>query len=257
MPSFQPLDWTIVSSTAYPITMILIVTVVVLLLLRVLRRLVQLLLGRLIPGWVDGVTTLLMILLLLGQAGLIIRWVEPTWTFVWPLLLLLTLAVATLLPANPLSDSVAFLRLRRAGRYRAGDWVTVADEQQGRVVALRPLYTELTTPTQEAVRLPNSVIIRQPILVHSTPSPLSATFTPSAIEEMTAISPLAVIETAASEAGNTESGNSVAIGAQLVVAETAYKSAHKSARPFPVATIPPLYKRRSLGATSIKLLIRA
>lgn len=254
MPSFQSFDWTIVSSTAYPIAMILIVTIVVLVLLRVLRRLVQLLLGRLIPGWVDGVTTLLMLLLLLGQAGLIIRWVEPTWTFVWPLLLLMTLAIATRLPANPLSDSVAFLRLRRAGRYRAGDWVTVADGQQGRVVALRPLYTELTTPTQEAVRLPNSVIIRQPILVHSTPSPLPATLiTPSTIEEMATISPLAVIETAASEAGNTESGNSAAISAQLVVAEAAHKLAH----PFPMAPIPPLYKRRSLGATSIKLLIRA
>lgn len=245
---------TFFSSLSYTtIGIILLITVVALLLITILPRLVRLLLGRFIPDWIDGLTTLLLLLLLLGQAALIIRWIEPGLTFVWPLFLLLTLVIAALLPANPVSDAVAFLRLWRAPRYQVGDWITIGRNQQGRVVALRLLYTELATPTAERVRLPNSVLLRRPITVRvpapaNQPGAASALTTPANTVALPMMEgALLVSATASSLSVAQEAGD-----ARPVVPKVA--SGPRSL--FPPAQLPPLLKRPGLGSLSIKPLLR-
>lgn len=262
------------SSSLYAIGATLVVTAFVLLLMSVMPRLVSLFFRRLTPDWIDGITTLLMVLLLLGQATIMLRWLWPDLPYVWPLLLLVTVVIAAFLPANPISDGLAYLRLRRGGHYQVWDRITVG-KQQGQVAAVRPLYTELVTATAERVRLPNSVILQRGLVVHgkeptkvvitapvSLPAPdamltIPAAHNPPAITQAVNIAPAPVAVPAVAHSGALESDmlNAVAAKPMTDPAQLSERVNTKTV-PLPRGPIPPLRKRQGLGATSIKGLMR-
>lgn len=240
------------SSSFYTIGATLAVTAVVLLLMSVLPRLVALLFRRLTPDWLDGVTTLLLVLLLLGQVTILLRWIWPDLPYLWPLFLLLTIGIAAFLPANPISDGLAYLRLRRAAPYQIWDTITI-DKQQGQVAAVRPLYTELITATAERVRVPNSVMLRRPLVVHGKAAPptVITTMAPAPLIGPTADPPTLgqteLIEPATYKA---------AVTPPVIGSAPTPAAANNLTQPLSASTIPPLRKRQGLGAASIKGLIR-
>lgn len=241
------------SSSLYTIGATLAVTAVVLLLMSVLPRLVALLFQRLTPDWIDGVTTLLLVLLLLGQVTILLRWLWPDLPYLWPLFLLLTIGIAAFLPANPISDGLAYLRLRRAAPYQMWDTITI-DKQQRQVAALRPLYTELVTPTAERVRVPNSIMLRRPVVVHAKAGQPTAvtTMAPTRLMGSTADAPTL---------GQTEliepATHKAAVTPPVIGSAPPPEAANNLTQPLSAGNIPPLRKRQGLGAASIKGLMRA
>ena len=266
------------SSSIYTISATLAVTAVVLLLMSIMPRLVTLFFRRLTPDWIDGITTLLLVLLLLGQVTIMLRWLWPDLPFVWPLLLLLTLVSAASLPANPISDGLAYLRLRRARSYQVWDWITVG-KQPGQVAAIRPLYTELITTTAERLRLPNSVVLRRGLVVHGKGLPLqdiataprSAPATPLTLTapaeqgQGTAFpiqAPIVASTTNATMPPAAPVGEMepvalpAAVAQPITVTPPATTPINALTQPLTLGTIPTLRKRQGLGATSIKGLRR-
>jgi hypothetical protein len=254
------------SSSLYTIIATLAVTAVVLLLMSVMPRLVALLFRRLTPDWIDGVTTLLLVLLLLGQGTILLRWLWPDLPYLWPLFLLVTLVIAAFLPANPLSDAIAYWRLRQDRRYQVGDRITVG-QQQGQVVALRPLYTEFITATADRVRLPNSVLLRQTQVVHSMPPATDATTVPTTVtvtpaaqygQAVTSTDPASMEAPIVAPTPITDVSTVTTVGMAAPVALHAVgKQPITELQPLSLRRIPPLRKRPGLGATSIKGLMRA
>lgn len=252
------------SSSLYTIVATLALTAIVLLLMSLTPRLAALLFRRLTPDWIDGVTTLLLTLLLLGQATIMLRWLWPDLPYLWPLLLVATVVIAAYLPANPLSDALAYWRLRRDARYQVGDRITVG-QQQGQVVALRPLYTEFITVTADRVRLPNSVILRRALIVHdkaqSTPAAMTATAALSVqhSQASTTIEPTPATVADASTV-TTVSMAPAALQAASTQPTTETQPVRQPGNALALSLapgrIPPLRKRPGLGATSIKGLMR-
>lgn len=250
------------SSSFYTIGATLALTAIVLLLMSLTPRLAALLFRRLTPDWIDGATTLLLALLLLGQATILLRWLWPDLPYLWPLLLLATLIIAAFLPANPLSDGIAYWRLRQDRRYQVGDRITVG-QQQGQVVALRPLYTEFITATADRVRLPNSVILRRALVVHgktlpATAPPVTAALAAGYSQAVTSTPPAPLDLSLAAPTTTTDTSSMTAVG---IAASTDRPAAGTQSitgiRSLPPGEIPPLNKRPGLGATSIKGLTRA
>lgn len=256
------------SSSLYTVGATLAVTAIVLLLMSVLPRLVALLFRRLTPDWIDGVTTLLLVLLLLGQVTILLRWLWPDLPYLWPLFLLLTVGIAAFLPANPISDGLAYLRLRRAAPYQVWDMITVG-KQQGQVATMRPLYTELITSTAERVRVPNSIVLRRSLIVHGKATPSTAVTIAAASVVTEAGQPVAtptptplIMSTTAPEAAPivpvvmseaTAPNTAVTPPTVGVVGVT---PTSVLALPLAAGNVPPLRKREGLGATSIKGLMR-
>lgn len=256
------------SSPLYTIMATLAVTALVLLLMSVVPRLVALLFRRLPPDWIDGATTLLMVILLLGQVTIMLRWLWPNLPYLWPLLLLLTIGIAAFLPANPVSDGVAYWRLRRAAPFQLWDTITVG-AQQGQVAAMRPLYTELISPTAERVRVPNSIVLRRALVVHSQAQPATtittAPATPSPKQSLVSVTtgqiqsvtPGAAVAPPEAKLEIMEPPIATATVAQpLAESASAPAAINPLVRPLTAGTVPPLRKRQGLGATSIKGLIR-
>ncbi len=150
---------TFFSAQMYPIVIALAVIALAFVLVSIMRRAVTLLLGPIAPHWIDRVTILLQAAVLVGELALIVNFIKPGLSVLWPASLLLALVAAALLPGNPISDSVAFLRIRGLGYYRVGDRVTIAGDKYGCVVAIRPLSTLLQMPTQACVSLSNSTVV--------------------------------------------------------------------------------------------------
>jgi energy-coupling factor transporter transmembrane protein EcfT len=256
------------SSSLYTIVATLALTAIVLLLMSLTPRLTALLFRRLTPDWIDGATTLLLALLLVGQATILLRWLWLGLPYLWPLFLVVTLVIAAFLPANPLSDALAYWRLRRDQRYQVGDRITVG-QQQGQVVALRPLYTEFITATADRMRLPNSVILRRALVVHGK------------VQTTTKVIPTAMTTGGALSAKDTQAVTATALmAAPATVADalsvttvdpaaptalpeasappiTGTPPGNTLARPLPPWAIPPLRQRQGLGAITIKGLMRA
>ncbi|MCE7989857.1 MAG: hypothetical protein DYG89_52590 [Caldilinea sp. CFX5] len=261
------------SSSLYTIVATLALTAIVLLLMSLTPRLAALLFRRLTPDWIDGATTLLLVLLLLGQATILLRWLWPDLPYLWPLLLLVTLVIAAFLPATPLSDALAYWCLRRDARYQVGDRITVG-QQQGQVVALRPLYTEFITVTADRVRLPNSVILRRALVVHAKAQPVTAAMTAAAGRaawygqpvtatvpvsvEASLVAPATVADSSTATTGGMATGALPATGTEPITGtRPARQAVNTLALPLSPGKIPPLRKRQGLGATSIKGLMRA
>lgn len=248
------------SSSLYTILATLALTAVVLLLMSLTPRLAALLFRRLTPDWIDGATTLLLALLLLGQATILLRWLWPDLPYLWPLLLLVTLGIAAFLPANPLSDALAYWRLRQDRRYQVGDRITVG-QQQGQVVALRPLYTEFITATADRVRLPNSVILRRALVIHGKTQPVTTAITATAPASMETpiVAPVRVADAASTvtTADLTEPPPFHIAGTLPITGALPTRQAGKTPAPLGSSRgIPPLRKRQGLGAATIKGLLR-
>ncbi len=250
------------SSSLYTIVATLALTAVVLILMSLAPRLTALLFRRLTPDWIDGATTLLLVLLLLGQGTILLRWLWPDLPYLWPLFLLVTLVIAAFLPANPLSDAIAYWRLYQNRRYQVGDRITVG-QQQGQVVALRPLYTEFITATADRVRLPNSVILRRTLVVHNKILPAidatTVTMTPAAGygQVVTPTAPASMEAPIVAPAPLTDSTVTTVGMAAPVALHAAGKPSITESQPLSLRKIPPLHKRPGLGAISIKGLMRA
>ena len=132
---------TFFSPQVYPIIMALAVIVLALVLVRIMRRVVTLLLKLIAPHWIDRVTLLLQVVVLVGELVFIISFIAPGWLVIFLASLLFALVTAALFPGNPISN---------------------------KVIAVWPLRTLLQTP-QGQVRLPNSSVASAPILVHTDP----------------------------------------------------------------------------------------
>jgi hypothetical protein len=257
------------SSSPYPLSATITLIVAVLFLMGVTRPLVKVVLGRLAPAWIDSVTTWLMTALLIGEAVIIIMLIQPDLPYVWPFFLLLALITAGFLPANPISDSVAFLRLQRTRRYQIGDWVTVADARSGRVMAQRLLYTHLEAPTQKRVRIPNSLVIRHPITVHyqgaplanaAQPAPAASNHTVQTTVATVNPTPVSLAQPIMPEAPPEAQPQAAALRVvelqPVLMPPVGAESHNVQIRPLPMEKIPPLLKRPPLGALSITGLIR-
>ena len=84
----------------YPILIVLAITELALVLVSTMPRRVTLLLRRITPRWVDRVTFLLQVAVLVGELAFMISFIAPGW-----LVVLLASLVAALFPGNPISDS--------------------------------------------------------------------------------------------------------------------------------------------------------
>lgn len=116
----------------------------------------------------------LQLAILLGAGLLIVNVIAPDGAegadgaIVWPSLLALTVIAAALAPGNLISEGIAYARIRLFSYYHVGDWVTLADNQIGRVTAIHPLTTALRTATGDWVWIGNSQILRRPIIQHDS-----------------------------------------------------------------------------------------
>lgn len=137
-----------------------------LLLVSLARGIVTLLLRRMAPNWVEWVSAVVQLGLLAGQMLLIADWVAPNSDLLWQTILGLTLIAAAIVPGNPISDGVGFVRIRGLGYFSVGDWVTLANEQTGRVTAIYPFSTMVRTRERGRVRISNSKVVAAPIVLH-------------------------------------------------------------------------------------------
>lgn len=209
--------------------MIFAVILLALVLVSLMRRIVTLLFQRSTPQQIDRVTPLLQVMVLVGELAFVIRFIAPGWAVVLLTSFVSSLAMIALLPGNPISDSVAFLRIRGLRYYRPGDWITVADHQYGCVVAIRPLYTLLLTPTQGQLRLRNSLVVGVPIVVHRDQ-------TPPTVDDSLLVTPSTGVI-------NVDKAEVLSIGSAVRMLEP------------PLGRTAPLVKRPVLGKISVKLLL--
>lgn len=154
----------------HPPLLTLVVLGLALLLLPAIHALVTLLLRRGAPSWVDGVSLLLQLGLLIGAGVLIVRYIDPGVVVVWPALLGLTLLAAACVPGNLISDGIAFLRIRGLHHCRVGDWVRLAGGQTGSVMTIGLLSTLVQAPTGELVRMGNSRVLGKAIVLRNSPA---------------------------------------------------------------------------------------
>ncbi len=243
---------TFFSPQVYPIVVTIVVIGLAIILVSMMRRMVTLALRHIAPRWIDRTTILLQVAVLVGELAIIVSFIAPGWLVVLLAGLTLALVAAALFPGNPISDSVAFLRIRGLRYYRVGDWVTVAGDRYGYVVAIRPRSTLLQTPTQEQVRLYNSFVVGAPIIVHPDPQGiLRATVNrgPVLNRVRTAASSLPISNAAVTPQVNQVEAASFT-GQVLPVVPPSYVVQA------PIGQIARLVKRPMLGKKSIKSLYR-
>lgn len=160
-----------------PVAITIAAIVLAFVLISIMRRVVMLLLGRLAPGWVDKVTMLLQIAVLVGEFAIIGSFFVPNEWKGWlaeGAILLFMLVSGFFLAGNSIRNGVAALRIRGFRYYRVGDWVTVANNVQGLVIAIQPFNTLVRTPKQELIAVQNRLVIGAPIHVHRSQQEIAA-----------------------------------------------------------------------------------
>ena len=127
-----------------------------------------------IEAWVARLLMPLQLAILLGAGLLIVNVIAPNGAdgadgaIVWPSLLALAVIAAALAPGNLISEGIGYARIRLFTYYHVGDWVTLADNQTGRVTAIHLMATALRTATGDWVWIGNSQILRRPIIQHDS-----------------------------------------------------------------------------------------
>jgi len=130
------------------------------------------------------------------------------------------------------------------------------------VAIVRPLSTELITPTAERVRVPNSIVLRRQLVVHGNASPpIALTTTVASVATTMAPTLLLASPTDAPTPAQPEliepAAGNTAMTQPVDRSAPALKAANSLTQPLSAGNIPPLRKRQGLGAASIKGLMRA
>lgn len=132
-----------------------------------IRPAAQYLLGRVAPRWSGMGATIVQLLLILGGATLIFI-TAGLEALLAVIVLSLTFGAGLLVGGETLlSDLIATRHIHAHNLYQVNDCVTVGDRIHGIVTAISRTQTRLACPDQAKAIVPNSIIVRNPIVVHN------------------------------------------------------------------------------------------
>ena len=120
---------------------------------------------RFLPTWRGVLTTIIQFVIFLGGIIGVFILTNLGAALIFAAIIAAFCAGALFSSPNPISDRLATLHIRTRAYYTAGDMVTIGAGYSGRVTMINARCTELESAERGVVILPNSLVIRNPIVL--------------------------------------------------------------------------------------------